>query len=449
MVARVWTKRIGWAILVFFVVDVALGLWVGKKALTSMTKTDYFFLVLDGLTAWTGRFVWVIAAVWGVALAAFRGKPPKWLTIEEIVSAIVSLLPKFVSKLFLSIPAALALAATAPMLIWQGLTVAPALPSAGAILTTEDIVDNRKEIFVALPDRGEVLVYNADFIQRTSDVIEIGNQSTRGQPQLVAIAPRRGPNGEIYIVDAGSDRLVVLDRSTHANIGSINVGKAPRWMAITPDERKAYVTNEQPIPQGSISVVDLEKHQVTKTISGINCPEGMAMDPSGKRVYVITQCGAGQDPLFVVDTTTDTVIKNETIRGLAVGLSVAITPDGKKLYVLRGSFETRDRQTGQAVTNPAQVTVIDARQRKVLTSIPVLANSIAITPDGKYVLLGGDRRIDIVDATSDQVINTFPLGTSPIGIAITKDLRAYVWLPDEQRVLLVGLSGLLARSEVK
>jgi hypothetical protein len=35
---------------------------------------------------------------------------------------------------------------------------------------------------------------------------------------------------------------------------------------------------------------------------------------------------------------------------------------------------------------------------------------------GKYVLLGGDRKIDIMDAASDQIVKTLPLATSPDGI---------------------------------
>ncbi|MBI3456787.1 MAG: hypothetical protein HY002_13510, partial [Candidatus Rokubacteria bacterium] len=57
----------------------------------------------------------------------------------------------------------------------------------------------------------------------------------------------------------------------------------------------------------------------------------------------------------------------------------------------------------------------------MIKQLAISVNSIAITPDGKYVLIGGDRKVEIIDATSDQIINTIPLATSPVGLAVTSD----------------------------
>src|SRR5262249_52987211 len=153
---------------------------------------------------------------------------------------------------------------------------------------------------------------------------------------------------------------------------------------LTPDQRKAYVSNEQPPSQGTISVIDLIDHKVVGTIRNVNCPEGSVVSPDGTRLYDASQCGAGQDPLFIIDTATDTVV--DKVRVLAVGLTVAITPDGTKLYVARGGFRRLEPLTDV----PNQLSIITTRDNKVVKTLSVSATALAFTADGRHLVAVAD-----------------------------------------------------------
>ncbi len=70
----------------------------------------------------------------------------------------------------------------------------------------------------------------------------------------------------------------------------------------------------------------------------MNTPEGLAIDAGSNRVYVASQSGYGEDPVFVIDTISDSILQAETITGMAVGASVAVSPKHNKLYVARANF---------------------------------------------------------------------------------------------------------------
>jgi DNA-binding beta-propeller fold protein YncE len=317
------------------------------------------------------------------------------------------------------------------------------VPPASAILSTVDIAPDQREIFIALEKTPYVAVFAADSQRRIGE-IEIGNPALpNGRPQILGMAPRRGQNGELYVVDGNANELVVFDRRNYraGHIARIPVGQNPRFMAITPDQRKAYVSNERPVPQGSISVIDLVSHRVTRTITGVNCPEGLVLSPDGTRLFVVTQCGAGQDPLFIIDTATDAVLKG--VPGFAVGLDLVISPDGGKLYIARGSYQTRDTATGQVTTVPSQLSVVRTSDNQKVKTLTIAVRALAFTADGRQLLVGGDKVVRMIDTASDEVVNTIPLSASPTGIVTTRDNKAYMWLPDENRLFLLGLSGLL------
>ena len=228
---------------------------------------------------------------------------------------------------------------------------------------------------------------------------------------------------------------------------SIQTGSTPQAIAITPNERKLYVANQQPAPEGTISVIDLDNGQ-TKLISGVNCPQALAITPDGTFLYVITQCGAGEDPVFVIDTRTDTKIVNKTIPGLAVGSTAAITSSGDKLFVGRVGFYTRDLSTGRILSVPDQISIINTKTNKLEASRPITAYLFGTTPDGNYLIAGDGPRLHFIDTKTYTIVKTLQFDTAPGGVAVTwtKDkagLLCYVWLPEENRLFFASLTGVL------
>jgi YVTN family beta-propeller protein len=102
-----------------------------------------------------------------------------------------------------------------------------------------------------------------------------------GLPWDVALA--RG-DGELWVVNAGSNDLSVLDISNPTQprrTAHITVGSNPRGIVIHPDGSRAYVNNTL---DGTVSVVDANTYAVTKVITVTNIPLPPTL-LNGKRLY--------------------------------------------------------------------------------------------------------------------------------------------------------------------
>ncbi|MFE9889229.1 Ig-like domain repeat protein, partial [Streptomyces scopuliridis] len=85
------------------------------------------------------------------------------------------------------------------------------------------------------------------------------------------------------------------------------------------------------------------------------------------------------------------------------------------------------------VTNSGgnSISVIDTATNTVTATIPVGSTplGVAITPDGlrAYVINSGGNSVSVINTVTNAVIATIPVGSTPFGVAITPDgLRAYV-----------------------
>ena len=100
--------------------------------------------------------------------------------------------------------------------------------------------------------------------------------------------------------------------------------------------QNAYITNANNT-NGTVSVIDTTTEVVSATILvGTNAPYGVAVTPDGRKVYVANGLGAS---VSVIDTATNTVIGSP----ITVGNSpygVAVTPDGSQVYVANNTDDT-------------------------------------------------------------------------------------------------------------
>src|SRR5207245_344955 len=147
------------------------------------------------------------------------------------------------------------------------------------------------------------------------DVIDVG-----GTPDRMLVGPR---SHRVYVLDTQNAKVTVVnpDHSVREVISSH--GKISTAIALTPDERKLYISNQQPSPDATIEVVDLTKQpHPWHSIHGFNCPMGLGILPDGSKLYVATQCGSGHDPVVVVDTRTDKIVR--TIQDFVIGSEVVV-----------------------------------------------------------------------------------------------------------------------------
>ncbi|WP_458683621.1 beta-propeller fold lactonase family protein [Prescottella equi] len=217
--------------------------------------------------------------------------------------------------------------------------------------------------------------------------------------------------------------VAVIDTATNKVDTTIAVERAPRSLAVTPDNARVYVANQD---SGSVSVIDTNTNAITTTIAVGSSPLGVAVTPDGSRVYVAREARNHEpdgNAVSVIDTATNTVTDIILFAGGAQ--SVAIAPDGSRAYVA-GLYEYReDSDQGElAVIDTATNTVTDT------IALDMYPNQIEITHDGSHAYItsyGGDGKVMVLDTTTNAVTATIPVEIYPSYIAFTPDGRyAYI-----------------------
>ena len=129
----------------------------------------------------------------------------------------------------------------------------------------------------------------------------------------------------------------------------------------------------------------------------------------GRRMWAGAQCGAGNDPLFVFNADTFALIAGPIGTGGTMG-PIVLNPINGKLYVTAGGVSKEVDPTTFAVTTTGFGTVLaaDARKQKV------------------YAISGNN--LQVIRATDDTVLNTFPLGYTPGNQIAVNSAQIHIYL---------------------
>lgn len=231
----------------------------------------------------------------------------------------------------------------------------------------------------------------------------------------------------------GGNTVSVLDLITNTTVTTISdvSFNEPYTVTINAAGTKAYVTNSN---STTISIIDIATNKVIGTINGFDGPSGMVITPDGNTAYVNnygSPAGVGSGnatTVRVVDLNSNTIVGAPITVGLAPA-SLAITPDGAFVYVI--NYVDGNPGTGT-------ISIIRTSDNTVVGTIFGFSGpfAIAITPNGDYAYttnFGSNNfspvgtTVSVVNLKSNNVIATIQVGTQPAGIAITPDGRfAYV-----------------------
>jgi YVTN family beta-propeller protein len=171
----------------------------------------------------------------------------------------------------------------------------------------------------------------------------------------------------------------------------------------------------------NVHVIDATTNKIVADIPDIERAHGVQGSPNGDFMYVSNE---SLNTVDVVETKTMKVTKKIPLSGHPNNL--AITPDGRKIYVA----------IAQA---PGAVDVIDAvKQVKTRTvSVHGGVHNTYVTPDGKFAVAGmiGARNMTVIDTKTDMPVWThyFDLGVRPMTFDVNPDgstRRAYAQLSE-------------------
>jgi YVTN family beta-propeller protein len=203
---------------------------------------------------------------------------------------------------------------------------------------------------------GRLFVFNNQ--SHDVSVIDTGTNTTIGDPIPLGAAPHAAavsPDGSrLYVVRGKSGDLSVIDTATRKTTDtSVTLGYAPHALAPSPDGHRLYATNTD----NSLSVID------TTTGKEIGHPDSLeegdliAVSPNGRRAYVTNLFGQG---VSVIDTKTNTAVGAPvTVDGPPT--DVAVSPDGRRVYVTLFEGESASEVAVFKTDEPDAVTTIDLK----------------------------------------------------------------------------------------
>lgn len=227
---------------------------------------------------------------------------------------------------------------------------------------------------------------------------------------------------------AGSDNVTVLNLTNNTVATTINDASfsEPYTVTINAAGTKAYITNSF---STTITVIDIATNTVTAVITGFDGPSGMVITPDGNFAYVNNYGAGGMsgmgNTVNVVNLNTNMIVGPAIVVGLAPA-SLAITPDGAFVYVI--NYVDGNVGTGT-------ISIIRTSDNTVVA--PTITGfsgpfAITITSDGNYAYVtnfGSNNftpygtTVSVVDLNSNVITDTIDLGIQPSGIALSPDDR--------------------------
>ena len=204
-----------------------------------------------------------------------------------------------------------------------------------------------------------------------------------------------------WVTNNNSGTVSVIDTATDKVVQTVKVGKGPRHTSFRPDSTEAYVTNEF---DGSVSVIDPKTYKEVAVLSVGKMPHFPMVV---KDKLFVTNFGNGHTCVFSLP-------KREKLMCLIVGdgpLGAGATKDGKRVVV--------------ACHLANHVAVIDAEKLEVVAKVatdpgPV---QVTVTPDQRfaYVANDGAGSVQKIDLATNKVVRTIPIskdaGTHGISFA--------------------------------
>ena len=257
-------------------------------------------------------------------------------------------------------------------------------------------------------------------------------------PELVVIEPATGKILQRVMLPSDSDKDPAPDAVSTHMLKPDNEGQVSfTGLVFSPDGTRIYLANVN----GSIKVFGVENGTNVVGLFSISLPPanapdrkpeipaGIAVTPDGKRLYV---CGNLSNRLLELDTSNGRLLRTWDVGVAPYDVVLA----GNKAYVSNWGGRRPDATslTGPAgrgtfvrvdpvrhIASEGSVSVIDlaaggtaaGRQTEILTGLH--ASALALTPNGRWLVVAnaGSDTLSVLDTRTDRIVETIGMRQNP------------------------------------
>ncbi|MGH8219967.1 MAG: cytochrome D1 domain-containing protein [Steroidobacteraceae bacterium] len=208
--------------------------------------------------------------------------------------------------------------------------------------------------------------------------------------------------------DFSADGIAVVDTRSLKLLHLLPAGSDPERFDISRNGRRLYVANED---AGTASVVDVPSATVLKRVPVGREPEGVRVSPRGAWVAVTNETDS---TVSLIDTKTLQV--EHTVKVGFRPRDIVFTPDGRTAYVPGEADGTVYRF---AVPDGMPMKVVQLRLGKDLPASLVLDAARRRL----YAVTGRGGMLAVISLEGPRLVAEIPVGKRPWGLALTPDHR--------------------------
>jgi YVTN family beta-propeller protein len=320
--------------------------------------------------------------------------------------------------------------------------VAQDVPPSGTLLSRQAVIFSPASRKLYAVDKAHGAVSVVDSATGAALTVKVGAEP-------IAIAANH-LTGRVYVANAGSGTVTVLDGRSNSVVTTVNVGARPYVLAVNDATNKIYVSNTfsdvLTVIDGVTNTTTTQKMGSADAIitnpninkiyflayedTNLNALDGargtlakvqigmhlweMAVNEAASTVYVTH---VGNAAVTILDEKTNAL---QTIATGAFPCAVAVNPLTNMAYVANYGDDS--------------VTIIDGSKHVAVATVHVGKHPQAIAVDPKANLVytantHGDS-VTVIDGVSDTVISTLNAGKNPYAIAVD---------PDSGRIVVANL----------
>jgi len=237
-----------------------------------------------------------------------------------------------------------------------------------------------------------------------------GVAATGSMPKGVSLSP---DGKRAYITNFGQSNghnIEIVDAVTLAHVDSIDLPGNVVESVLSPDGTTIFASN---FIRNSVQFIDVKTKRVTKEIPTGTHPKVLVLSPDSKQLFAANWSG---DSVTQIE-----VASGKVVRTLPAGKNPRgmVMTKGGTLYVANFNGESIDVYKGADLSD---------RHRFKACPIP---RHLALTTDEKLLLVScyHDSMLHAVDLASEKVVHELHVGSSPKTIEVSRDGR-FIWSAD-------------------